>query len=376
MDLARVRGATAAGLAAVTVLALSACGPAQATGAAATGATARTSTARTSTAGTGTARTSTAAASTARTSTAGTGTARTSTAGTGTARTSTAGTSTAATSVARTTAAAAPAGAVRSGAVRSGAVRSTAARTTPARTSAARSGAVARSASAAAPAVVRPVIVIDPGHSLPIHAIDPGTGLNVSDYPNEPEMRDVFAVAQLVRARLLAAGYRVVMTKTSVNQRVSLGRRAAIANRAHAALALSIHDQAGWNGGIGFDRGNNTVYYQSVGDYRATPSGRHVVFTNRRVAALSRKYGRIFRTRRAAVERHPVRLLGNVGYNLGSRGLAPGNIWLVQLLSHVPWIYNEAGGNSAGRSGLNPADRHRYAAGLVAAVEACIRPPR
>jgi N-acetylmuramoyl-L-alanine amidase len=221
----------------------------------------------------------------------------------------------------------------------------------------------------------RPVIVIDPGHSPSISAIDPATGLNVSDYENEPEMRDVFAVAELVKAELQAAGYRVVMTKTSVRQRVSLGQRAAIANRVHAALALSIHDQAGANGGIGFDRGNNIVYYQSVGDYRETPAGKKVYFTNSRIAALSKKYGRIFRTERVDTLRHPVKLQSNVGYNLGSRGLPPGNIWMVQLLSRVPWVYNESGGNSAGRVGLSSADEHIYARGLVAAVEHCIPPP-
>jgi N-acetylmuramoyl-L-alanine amidase len=228
---------------------------------------------------------------------------------------------------------------------------------------------------APAPTRPRPVIVLDPGHAPSIYAIDPRTGLNVSDYANEPEMRNVFAVAQIVKRRLRAAGYRVIMTKTRVTDRVSLARRAAIANRAHAALALSIHDQAGPNGGIGFGRGNSIVYYQSVGTYRATPSGRRIYFTNRRVAALSAKYGRIFRRQRARVEAHHVALQGNVGYDLGSRGLAAGNIWLVQLLARVPWIYNEAGGNSAGMSGLNRADRHRYAAGLVAAVEHCVPPP-
>jgi N-acetylmuramoyl-L-alanine amidase len=216
------------------------------------------------------------------------------------------------------------------------------------------------------------VVVIDPGHSPAIHAIDPATGLDVSDYENEPEMRDVFTVAELVRTKLRAAGYRVIMTKTRARQRVSLGQRAAIANRAHAALALSIHDQAGTDGGIGFDQGNDIVYYQSVGTYRATPSGRRVYFTDHRVATLSKRYGRIFQSRRARVEGHPVALQGNVGYDLGSRGLAPGDIWLVQLLSHVPWIYNEAGGNSAGRSGLDAADERAYADGLVASVERCL----
>jgi N-acetylmuramoyl-L-alanine amidase len=229
---------------------------------------------------------------------------------------------------------------------------------------------------AAQSTVARPVIVLDPGHSPALFAIDPRTHLNVSDYANEPEMRDVFTVAKLVRAKLVAAGYRVVMTKTRVGQRVSLAERAAIANRVHAALALSIHDQAGANGGIGFNRGNNIVYYQSVGTYRTNIYGHKIRFTDRRVATLSKAYGRIFQRQRRLAERHGVALRGNVGYNLGSRGLAAGNIWMVQLLSHVPWIYNEAGGNSAGRVGLSARDQRRYANGLVAAVEHCVPLPR
>jgi N-acetylmuramoyl-L-alanine amidase len=218
--------------------------------------------------------------------------------------------------------------------------------------------------------------VVDPGHSVTIRGIDPATGLSVSGYENEPEMRDVFAVAELVRARLEAAGYRVIMTKSQLDTPVLLNQIAAIANNAHAALALSIHDQAGANGGIGFDQGNNIVYYQSVGTYRQAPSGKRTVFTDSRVAAFSLKYGEIFREQRANAEGHDVTLQGNVGYDLGTRGLDPGNIWIVQLLSHVPWIYNEAGGNSAGMLGLNATDKVKYAAGLVASVERCIPAPR
>jgi N-acetylmuramoyl-L-alanine amidase len=217
-----------------------------------------------------------------------------------------------------------------------------------------------------------PVIVVDPGHSVPIHAIDPRTGLDVSDYANEPEMHDVFDVAELVRSQLTADGYRVIMTKPTVDTPTSLGKRAHIANAAHADLALSIHDQAGSNGGIGFDDGNNIVYYQSVGNYRETPSGKKVYFTDARVAAESKKCALDFQRTRSAAQHAPMTLLGNTGYNLGSRGLPAGNIWLVQLLSHVPWIYNEAGGNSAGMIGLSHADEQRYAAGLVAGVESCV----
>lgn len=220
-----------------------------------------------------------------------------------------------------------------------------------------------------------PVIVLDPGHSPSIFRIDPLTRLNVSDYANEPEMRDVYAVAQLVRRRLVADGYRVVLTKRGVHDRVSLARRAHIADRVHAALAVSIHDQAGANGGIRFNRGNDIVYYQTVGTYRVNVDGRRVHFRSARVAALSRRYGRIFRTERERVQHRTVRLRGNVGYDLGSRGLPAGNIWMVQLLSHVPWIYNEVGGNSAGRVGLNARDERRYATALVAAIERCVPMP-
>jgi N-acetylmuramoyl-L-alanine amidase len=217
-----------------------------------------------------------------------------------------------------------------------------------------------------------PVIVIDPGHSRTVDATDPRTGLVVSDYENEPEMQDVFAVAELVRDGLRADGYRVVMTKSRLDQRRNLAQRARIADTAHAALALSIHDQAGSAGGIGFRDGNNIVYYQRVGDYRETPSGHKIVFTDQQVAALSKRYARIFAAERHKAQGVPITVQGDTGYDLGSRGLAAGDIWTVQLLSHVPWIYNEAGGNSSGRSGLDSADKHTYATGLVAAVERCV----
>lgn len=215
-------------------------------------------------------------------------------------------------------------------------------------------------------------MVLDPGHSPTIQSVDPGSGLTDSDYENEPEMRDVFAVAELVKQQLEADGYRVVMTKNTATDRISLGQRAAIANRVHAALAISIHDQAGSNGGIAFNQGNDIVYYQSVGGYRETANGTKVVFTRTAVAVTSKKYGLIFQAQRSAAEGHAITLQGNVGYNLGSRGLAAGDMWMVQLLSHVPWIYNEAGGNSAGQSGLDAADKQKYARGLIAGIERCV----
>ena len=214
--------------------------------------------------------------------------------------------------------------------------------------------------------------MIDPGHSVTVHGVDPATGLDTSDYENEPEMRDVYDVALLVRARLIADGYRVYLTKSSVDAPTNLGARAYLANRVHADIALSIHDQAGSNGGISFDQGNSNVYYQAVGDYRQNPQGRKIYFTDAHVAAISKRYGEIFQRERAAAQGRPITLMSNTGYDLGSRGLQGGDIWIVQLLSRVPWIYTEAGGNSAGMSGLDSADKQIYARGLVDGVEACV----
>jgi N-acetylmuramoyl-L-alanine amidase len=228
------------------------------------------------------------------------------------------------------------------------------------------------SSTAPAPSQHAPVVVIDPGHSVPVHGVDAATGLDTSDYENEPEMRDMYDVALLVRNKLTAAGYRVLLTKSSVDAPTNLGQRAYLANRAHAALALSIHDQAGSNGGLPFDSANNNVYYQAVGDYRENPQGKKIYFTDAQLAATSKRYAENFVTQRSLAQGTSVRLMSNTGYDLGGRGLQAGDIWIVQLLSHVPWIYNEAGGNSAGMVGLSPHDKQIYADGLAAGVEACL----
>jgi N-acetylmuramoyl-L-alanine amidase len=222
------------------------------------------------------------------------------------------------------------------------------------------------------PARNHPVVVIDPGHSVTVRGTDPSTGLDTADYENEPEMRDVYDIALLVRRKLVEDGYRVYLTKRSVDTPTNLGVRAYLANRVHADIALSIHDQAGSNGGIPFDGGNSNVYYQAVGDYRQNPQGKKIYFNDSRVAAISKRYGEIFQHTREAAQGRSVNLMSNTGYDLGGRGLQSGNIWIVQLLSHVPWIYNEAGGNSAGMSGLDAADKQIYADGLINGVEQCV----
>src|SRR5690606_24979292 len=90
-------------------------------------------------------------------------------------------------------------------------------------------------------ATEQPVIVIDPGHSGDsIKSREPRTGLTDFDYPNDPEMDEVFAVSSCVTDALEDLDYKVIMTKEHVDDTVGLVERAEIANDADADLAVSV----------------------------------------------------------------------------------------------------------------------------------------
>ncbi len=214
------------------------------------------------------------------------------------------------------------------------------------------------------------VIVIDPGHSgNDITVTDPQTGIMDHDYPNSPEMTDVFDVAQIVKTQLEAAGYKVILTKASASDTVTLRQRADIANSAKASLALSIHDQSN----LPFQTQNNQVYVQRDGQFRLTTNGQKVAFNNPGVSSKSQQFGQIFVEERGKSQGGKIDLMQDASAGIGGgRGgnIAGGNMWLVQLFSTVPWIYNESGGQSQGQaSGLNVTDKNKYATGLVESVK-------
>lgn len=228
------------------------------------------------------------------------------------------------------------------------------------------------------------VIVIDPGHNLDDSyakngnkdVLDPATGLKDYDYANFPELDEVFNVAAKVRDKLTQDGYKVLMTKDSARSNAnksptqgSFRARADMANNAHAALAISIHDQSGKDG-LPFATANNYVYVQKVGAHRDKADGTPVRFTNQEIANKSAAYGQIFADERTKAEGHKVTVT-DANIDRGPR-FSPGNIWMVQLFSNVPWIYNEVGGDSAGQDSLSEADQTKYANGLVASVEKAV----
>ena len=90
-----------------------------------------------------------------------------------------------------------------------------------------------------------PVIVIDPGHSGRSIRSRTINGLLDFDYPNHPEITEMFDISTCVSKGLRADGYRVILTKKRASDSVSLTERAEIANRAKAALAISVHDDHG-----------------------------------------------------------------------------------------------------------------------------------
>lgn len=94
----------------------------------------------------------------------------------------------------------------------------------------------------------RPVICIDPGHPSEV-----GRGTHGHKFT---EIQVVWKVAVLLKQKLEADGYRVVMTKSSEEEFVRNKRRAEIANNSHAALLIRLHCDA--EGGRGFG-----TYYPS-----------------------------------------------------------------------------------------------------------------
>jgi len=101
-------------------------------------------------------------------------------------------------------------------------------------------------AATTSPTAAAQTICLDPGH--PSEAGRGATGRNTT------EIKVAWRIAVLVKAKLQADGYQVVMTKSKEQQYVTNKRRAEVANGAGAALLLRLHCDAGSDSGFG-------VYY-------------------------------------------------------------------------------------------------------------------
>jgi len=199
-------------------------------------------------------------------------------------------------------------------------------------------------------------VVLDPGHSgvdKQGQEKDPGTGLWIGDSSNPDERRQVWETAEKIKAKLEPDGYKVIMTKNSEDDYVNLRDRAFVANKAKAAIAVSIHNTPGTFG----SSSTGWVTPQEVGGYRGSGTDKKT-FTNKSVADKSKQYAdAILEERKKSegdVQMHKL--------NFDNRaGLSPGDISIVQLYAKVPWIYNEVG-----QSGFNS---DKYADGIAAGIK-------
>ena len=78
---------------------------------------------------------------------------------------------------------------------------------------------------------------------------------------------------------------------------------------------------------------------------------------------------------RARAQGRPVSVRENV--YTGRPPLEPGNLALVQLLTQVPWVYNEMGAKTRGSTtrAMSIASETGYATGLLRGVEAAVPLP-
>lgn len=157
-------------------------------------------------------------------------------------------------------------------------------------------------------------------------------------------------VARRLQRRLQRLGARVVMTRTT-NDGVGpcVDERAAIGNRAHADLALSIHADGGPSGGRGFH------VIAPLADRAVRPA----------VVAPSLRFARQLRARLDAIG------LPRASYIGGGAGLVQRSDLGGLNLSRVPKAFVELGNmrNAAeARQLRRPAQRDRYAIALARAV--------
>jgi N-acetylmuramoyl-L-alanine amidase len=224
--------------------------------------------------------------------------------------------------------------------------------------------------------VAGPMVVIDPGHSgQSIRSTDAATGLHDIDYPNYPEIYEMFDVSSCVAAGLRTDGYRVRLTKAHALDSVGLAARARVANQAHAALAISVHDDH--SQGPGFEATYSQRGVRHGGAYHPMYRGtgsRRTVYRNATVAKASERAAAVLARERASAQGRPVSVRENI--YTGRPPLEPGNLALVQLLADVPWVYNEMGAKTRGSTtrAMSIASETAYATGLLRGVEAAVPP--
>ncbi len=214
-------------------------------------------------------------------------------------------------------------------------------------------------------------IVLDPGHAPKANeAVDPATKLPVFDYENDPEMAQVWQVAQDVKNTLQNDGYTVLLTKSSLDDSsTNLKKRAEVANNANAALGVSLHTTPG------NPSHDNNVFYPGVGNYVVTTTGTHDVYTNSGLANTDQKDASAMASALQNVEGQPwhagtyANIYGPISRTDPITGtVMKGNMLTTQYFAKVPWVYAEQTQDAPGAS-VSPGLLSKYADGVAKGIE-------
>lgn len=221
-----------------------------------------------------------------------------------------------------------------------------------------------------APAGGDVTVFLDPGHggAIPPYT-DQKSGLRTSESPNSPEREDALDVANRVKAELEKAGYKVVLSRTGNDDKVTFRERADAAIATKAAIGVSIHTTPGEI---------NEAWPQRVGTYREY-NGKRDTFGDtdeeKETAKKSESYADIFATERTKAEGHAVDTDKGNQTQTGSfnrPGIdSKGNIPLIALWSPtVPWVYNEIAQDKG--TGISEERKAAYAKGIIEAIKQAV----
>jgi N-acetylmuramoyl-L-alanine amidase len=213
----------------------------------------------------------------------------------------------------------------------------------------------------------KPTIVLDPGHAPKANEdVDKATGLPVFDYENPTEMKQMWQAANKIKAKLTKLGYKVLLTKKSLNDSsTNLKQRAVVANKAHAALGISLHTTTPIKQG-------GEVYYPAVGNYVTTVKGKNLTYNNKSLAAKDKKDATTMADDLSLAAKAHFKSNTYAGiYGSIERdqdGIAmKGNMLTTQYFAKVPWVYVEQYRNG-GKHSVTASQLRNYVNGVVKGV--------
>jgi N-acetylmuramoyl-L-alanine amidase len=220
-----------------------------------------------------------------------------------------------------------------------------------------------------------PTIVLDPGHATKANeAVDPATNEPVFDYSNPIEQQQVWDMAQDLKTKLTAAGYNVLITKSSEDDtNTNLKERAEVGNRAKAALGVSLHTTPG-SRTVG-----NDVFNPVVGEYLVKVNGQHDVYTNSDLASTDQSDAQAMVGTLNQAESGVTFKSGGYAQIYGpitreQNGITMrGTMLVTQYFATVPWVYVEqyqdAGGGRTSKSAMQD-----YETGVLNGIKKIVPP--